>query len=273
MLKLTSLFGLLMLLPQLSFSQKTQDEEIFDRLLKNTDKNTRQSSILYFAKQFLGKPYVGHTLEGNKQEVLVVNLREFDCVTLVENVVALAQTQHSAKPDFQTFKENLQKIRYRKGKIEDYASRLHYFSDWLYEHQQDGMIELLNKKWGGVIYEKPIYFMSRNANKYPQLGDKEVLAKIVFTESALNRRHYYYIPKTEIAKIENQIEDGDIISICTNVVGLDFSHEGFAFRQNGHIYLLHASSEHKKMMISELPLVDYLASHKAQIGIVVARLK
>ena len=119
----------------------------------------------------------------------------------------------------------------------------------------------------------PKYSLQRNANKYPQLADKEVLAKIIFTEGALNRRHYYYIPKTEIAKIENQIEDGDIISICTNVVGLDFSHEGFAIRQNGRIYLLHASSENKKVMISELPLVDYLASHKAQIGIVVARIK
>ncbi len=46
--------------------------------------------MLEIGKFFLGTPYVVGTLETKRGEHLVVNLREFDCVTFVENVVALA---------------------------------------------------------------------------------------------------------------------------------------------------------------------------------------
>ena len=44
---------------------------------------------LHFARKFLGRPYVAYTLEGNDPERLVVNTRQLDCTTLVENVTAL----------------------------------------------------------------------------------------------------------------------------------------------------------------------------------------
>ena len=44
---------------------------------------------LFFAKKFIGRPYVAATLEGNDPECLVVNTRQLDCTTLVENVMAL----------------------------------------------------------------------------------------------------------------------------------------------------------------------------------------
>lgn len=44
---------------------------------------------VYFGRQFLGVPYVAATLEGHDPECLVVNLRQLDCTTLVENVAAL----------------------------------------------------------------------------------------------------------------------------------------------------------------------------------------
>ena len=45
--------------------------------------------MLEIGKFFLGTPYVTGTLETEGAEHLVVNLREYDCVTFVENVVAL----------------------------------------------------------------------------------------------------------------------------------------------------------------------------------------
>ena len=48
---------------------------------------------LFFARKFLGRPYVAHTLEKNDDERLVVNTRELDCTTLVETVSALSGLQ------------------------------------------------------------------------------------------------------------------------------------------------------------------------------------
>ena len=47
-------------------------------------KANTKTSTLWFARQFLGVPYVAHTLELNDKEQLVVNTRELDCTTLVE---------------------------------------------------------------------------------------------------------------------------------------------------------------------------------------------
>ena len=44
---------------------------------------------LHFARLFIGRPYVAHTLEVADPERLVVNTRQLDCTTLVENVTAL----------------------------------------------------------------------------------------------------------------------------------------------------------------------------------------
>ncbi len=46
--------------------------------------------MLEIGKFFLGAPYMAGTLETKGAEHLVINLRKFDCVTFVENVVALA---------------------------------------------------------------------------------------------------------------------------------------------------------------------------------------
>ena len=46
--------------------------------------------VIYFARRLKGLPYVAHTLEVNRTEKLVVNLRQLDCTTYVENVTALA---------------------------------------------------------------------------------------------------------------------------------------------------------------------------------------
>ncbi len=75
---------------------------------------------------FQGTPYVGHTLEAEGEEQLVINLREMDCTTLVENCLALAKTIQNGRPDFSRFASRLKNIRYHSGIINGYPSRLHY---------------------------------------------------------------------------------------------------------------------------------------------------
>ena len=49
------------------------------------------TATLAAARYFVGRPYAASTLE-REPERLVVNLREWDCTTLVESAVALART-------------------------------------------------------------------------------------------------------------------------------------------------------------------------------------
>lgn len=237
--------------------------------LKEQETGERISSIARF---FLDTPYKSNTLNTADEEKLIVNLRELDCVTFVDNVLALAFLSEYTSSSEDTFQKNLQKIRYRDGIIEDFTSRLHYSSDWLYEMQQNLLLKDITADLGGIKHTKEINFMSGHHELYPALkNNPQLLTKIKNMEDSINKRTCYYIPKSDIDKVYPKIKTGDIILITTNIAGLDTSHLGIAILYNGTIHLLHASSEYKKVMISLSPLKEYMAGIRSQNGIIIGR--
>ena len=237
--------------------------------LKEQEAGERISSIARF---FLDTPYKSNTLNTADGEKLIVNLRELDCVTFVENVLALAFLPEYTSSSEDAFKKNLQKIRYRDGIIEDFTSRLHYSSDWLYEMQQNLLLKDITADLGGIKHTKEINFMSGHHELYPALkNNPQLLTKIKNMEDSINKRTRYYIPKSDIDKVYSKIKAGDIILITSNIAGLDTSHLGIAILYNGTIHLLHASSEYKKVMISLSPLKEYMADIRSQSGIIIGR--
>ena len=95
---------------------------------------------IFFAEKFLGKPYVAHTLEINDGEQLVVNTRQLDCTTLVENVVALTCALKRGDGLYKDYLFYINKIRYRKGRNSGYVSRLHYFTEWIDDNTEKGIV-------------------------------------------------------------------------------------------------------------------------------------
>ena len=258
-----------------SFQQGESDEGIYNRKILNAKGSSLDDFTLTVAKSFLNRPYKAHTLEGNNPEKLVVNLREFDCLSYVETCIAMGLTYRKNDISFDKYESYLKRLRYyNKGKIKGYESRIHYFSDWLYTHDNDGLMEDITPSLGGIEWKKNVNFMSTHWNKYPFLNNTSLQEKIQKIEEKMNRQNYSFVPKANVKSIENQLLNGDIIAITTNIEGLDITHVGFAIRlQDKRIYLLHASSEFKRVMVTDKPLAEYLAKNKAQTGIMVARLK
>lgn len=255
--------------------QVLNDEEIYNKKISNAQGSALDDFTLNIAKSFLNRPYKAHTLDINSSEKLVVNLRDFDCSTFVESCIAMGLTYRKNEISFDKFKYYLKRLRYyNKGSIKGYESRIHYFSDWLYTHSQDGLLEDITPKMGGIPWKKNINFMSTHWNKYPFATNTSLQEKIQKIEEKINEQHFSYIPKSQIKSIENQFLNGDIIGITSNIDGLDIAHEGFAIRlHDKRVYLLHASSDFKRVMVTDKPLVEYLAKNKNQTGIMVARLK
>ena len=90
------------------------DTIILHRYLHSMESKRNSSEgdlITQTAVYLMDSPYAAKTLEiCGKDERLVVNLRQFDCVTLVENCIALVQTLKSRDPGFDTFCKELQQI-------------------------------------------------------------------------------------------------------------------------------------------------------------------
>lgn len=261
-----------------------QERTIFDGILQQGQQKDLSSQsigmrVVGYGKLLLGNPYVDKTLEVNpNSESLVCNLRGFDCVTFFENAWAFARTvKTSPTPTDKDFTTELRTLRYRDGKLDGYASRLHYTTDYFYNNAKRGNLKEMTTSIGGiyaVIEDKPIDFMSNHPTSYKQIENNEAEWKrIEFYEREMaSRGGFYYIKKENVAKIEKGIQDGDLIGITTSIPGIDCSHTGIAVRgDDGRIHLMHASLTKKKVIISDEPLADYLAGNAKQTGIIVYR--
>lgn len=229
--------------------------------------------IINTAKYFLGKPYTASTLEASDKEKLIINLREFDCTTLVENCIALSLTIKSGDLSFKNYSAILMKLRYRNGEIKGYTSRLHYTSDWIYENERQNIIKDITANIGGKNIPKRINFMSTHPQLYKHLkNNPQNINKLKETEEDIyNRNHYIIIPKSLITKHSEGIKNGDIIGFATSVPGLDYSHIGIAYWEEENLHFIHASSKMKEVVIEEKTLSDYCVGSKSCSGISVLR--
>jgi hypothetical protein len=223
-------------------------------------------------RRFVGEPYTPHTLEIEGPERLVVNLREFDCVTYVESVLALARLVRERRPDFAGFTEELRRIRYRDGRLDGYPSRLHYFSDWIADNARMGLVRDITAELGGQPVAEPVDFMSRNAGSYAKLVEDPTLVDAIRqVEVELTTRPRHAIPQAGIAAVADSIRNGDIIATTSTVGGLDIAHTGFALWVDGRLHLMHAPLVGRSLEISERPLADRILRIEGQDGMMVAR--
>ncbi len=230
-------------------------------------------------ERLVGTRYQPHTLELPGPERLVVNLEALDCVTFVENVLAMARlawTADAALADdphrFRAaYRRELTAIRYRDGVLDGYPSRLHYFSEWISDNEAMGLVEGVSRDLGGVVDESPIDFMSTHPDAYRQLADPASLAEIAGVETRLRSVPRYYLPEDGIAAAAHLIRDGDIIAATSTVPGLDIAHTGIAVRQDGVLHLLHAPLVGSHVQISDESLAERVRRIKGQDGIMVAR--
>ncbi|SNS24966.1 Protein of unknown function [Belliella buryatensis] len=220
----------------------------------------------------LGTPYVEKTLEIPGDEKLVINLVGLDCTTYLETVIGLSSIVKKGQITFESYEKELEKIRYRNGILGEYPSRLHYFSDWLYENEQKGIIKDITAEIGGQTYTNQPSFMSENPQYYPQLSSPIFVNDIKSIETQIANRTYHYIPKSDIKKHESNIKSGDLIAITSSLNNLDIVHVGFAIEKAGRIHLLHASTRSMQVEITAVPLADYIQNNKSQTGIMVARM-
>ena len=118
--------------------------------------------------KYLDVPYVAHTLEADGPEELVINCDEVDCTTLVEYVLAETLTPKLADGDISesAFADNLQKIRYRDGKIDGYTSRLHYIADWINNGVRNGFLQDVTGAMSPDTERLSISYMSSHPQLY-----------------------------------------------------------------------------------------------------------
>lgn len=258
------------------------------QLLADASKQT----TLDYARHFLDRPYVAYTLDHyyadghhtGDAEHLVVNLREFDCLTLLETCNALAMTRRqllagAADAPWSLYLSNLESLRYFDGREDGYLSRIHYLSMSIADHTRRGtMREVELPRQYTRQRTTSVGFMTQHPQSYYALkANPGLVPALAELEKRYSGQTMRYLPQENCGLTRKQlpmIHDGDIIYIVTSRDGLDYSHQGFAFwGKDGRLHMLHASSAKKRVIADPLTLRDYLTGIKSSIGIRVFRLE
>lgn len=244
----------------LETNQTTLITEILatDSLL-SMDLNER---IDYFSEHLIGSPYasspLGEGLCGSHDKKPLFDLSSFDCMTFVEQVIALSMSN-----DTEQFLWNLQHIRYKYGEI-DLMMRNHFvISDWI-----------VNNSW---ILED---FTSEIGSHYVKKMSKSIdhgkfFKKFGITDTTRPALvNIEYIPHQNIVYITDRLRTGDIICFITRKQNLFVDHMGFFIRKNDRMFLRHASKPAKRVKDDLfINKIKTLSNQKYSAGIIILRLK
>lgn len=255
------------------FTQKDVEnfQEVMDLLAPDRELPMSEL-VIKVAKHFLGTPYVAGTLE-IEPERLTINTRETDCILFVEMCLAMSLTAKDAEPTFEKYVDNLRRLRYRNGKVDGYASRLHYTSEWIIQGETRGIFHEVSRQCGGSVLDQKFNFMSNHPASYKQLKDNpKAVAKIRIAEQNLETWDYWYIPKADLPRCIKNIKTGDIIGFNSSTPGLDIAHVAYAYWEGDTLTFIHASMSDKKVIINKTPLVEYTNGIKGHNGLRVVRL-
>ena len=273
-----SLFYLFILLPFMSQAQTTYQQADSVKICQLLGQANRENSSLWFARQFLGVPYVAHTLEVNDDERLVVNTRQLDCTTLVETVTALTLCAQQGQRTFADYQNMLRQLRYRQGRMAGYPSRLHYFTDWIRDKVNMQLVQDIQSPNPPFTAVQTVHvdYMSTHPTAYKALkANPALVPEIRAQEESLTGLKVRYIPKRAVrnsALLRKTVKDGDILAITCNKKDLEIAHLGFAVWRKDGLHLLNASMIHKKVVEEPMTLYQYLQKHKTHTGLRVIRI-
>ncbi len=237
---------------QIAFAQTTAQAPTLEALLTipSVKKLSVRERAIHYAYTFLNNktPYVVEPLgEGPQGEISKAPLYRFDgfdCTTFVETVMALSFSSTPAE-----FKARINQIRYKNGSV-NYVMRNHFTSvDWIPNNQAYGFVKDITiavggayTKWSQTWIDKAGWY-AKKGEEYAELGEgiPQVLAQLPYLskEDLINNQ-----------ALIDRIPSGSIFSLVrpnwdlVKAAGthMDVSHQGFLIREDGVLYMVHASN-------------------------------
>lgn len=273
-------FGASAQLVPVRFGNETADTLEIGRMLDDAAKMqfaNPEARVAFFARQFEGRPYGAHLLEV-EPEMLTVRLDSVDCTTFAEITLALAYTRGERRSSWRDFVYNLERLRYRDGRVDGYPSRLHYICDWAIDNRHRGNIKEATLDFPRYSYVKrTIDFMSAHRDRYPALKDSANYARIRDIENGYRVHQFPYVKSIDLGskEIKRTFRNGDVVALVSNLKDLDVTHMGIIVKDGpeGEPFLLHASSTDGKVEVTSRNFAEFMKKNRQWIGVRVFRLR
>lgn len=244
-----------------------------------TPRDAIAARVEKFSASMLGVPYklgpLGEGPDGEYDSDPLVDLSAVDCMTYVEEVLALSRAKDQAG-----LMDELRRVRYRDGVIE-YAHRNHFTdADWLPNNIKEGFIRDLTRDAAGADYavlskavSKKTWYEKKTVKdlegeKIRALGKAEKdrrVAKLKTLGKDMPDENVSigYLPIGALAARQDKIPSGTIVSLVRgndDVHDTMVSHMGLIVRVKGKAYFREASSDQHKVV--DVPLLEYFKIYR-----------
>lgn len=232
--------------PQLHEMERPEVERYVEEVADATPDFASRLKLVI--ERSVGTPYhdgpLGEGPSGTHDKDPLVDLTRVDCVTYVEQSLALASA-----PSYEKAVENLQRIRYRNGKI-DYESRNHFMiSDWIANNPY--CVDVTQK------LETPTETVTRTISRKDFF--KLLKADEVGQDTPDQDVTLCYVPAARTAEAAGALPDLALVVFIGKVDWLFSLHCGVYVRDEaGEGKLYHASSKAGKVV--PVSLEDYVES-------------
>lgn len=238
--------------------------------------NKTEQRVLKVSKSLLNKPYEANSTGEGKysrynQKPIYINTG-FDCQTFIEYVLANA---NSNTPE--EFEKNIRCVKYKDCKV-SYHTRNHFFTlDWIRNNTKNGFItditldfeesktttKVISKKgWANKIIKPDSLYLpdisdelekekrvKELKNIFSAFKDEKVIQGFIPSEK-IDKNLVKKLPKVFLLGIARENKLQPIIG--TEIIVM---HVGIGVREGNKLYLVHASSESKKIV--KVDLIEY----------------
>lgn len=226
-----------------------QEPDFTRRLIKITDR-------------FLGTRYLVSPLgegEGNPPDTdPLIRFDAVDCVTLVEEAMALARSENLAQA-----KVVLQRIRYLNARI-GYRYRKHFMiAQWIPDNQKEGFLEDITDSIAG---QSTLWITKRlDSHIWNQRTHKSRWPNLAANDIPSGEARLPIIPIKRMKDFQSAVPNGAILIIVRQdlpTIPERISHIGLILSINGRRYVRHAASGKISRVIDE-PFDSMIRRHSA----------
>jgi hypothetical protein len=220
-------------------------------------------ALTILARQMLGRPYSAFSLDAEPTERLRLDLTRFDCVLLVEQLLALI---HSRTTD--DFPKQVMRLRYANAEP-DYCQRNHYFSIWANHAETQGVLKDITFSLPGASTRiRKLSFMSSHPKSYRPMKQERSRRCIIKLEQYLSVKQTFVV-LSSLSAATPKLKSGDIFALVTSIDGLDVTHTGIIERTTADLNAIHAIPNHGVVRTKDF--VKYAYSVEDVVGVSIYR--
>lgn len=270
--------------PALPLSTIFRGRAVFDQVMQQARLQEWQrlplgERVARVALRLKGVPYENFTLEVDDHiESPVVNLQAMDCWTFYENALAMARMLVPANPQPRASQmlRLIELERYRNGVCDGtYLSRMHHLEEVFANNETRGWANNITSSLPGAQrLHREVREMTTGWRQYRYLrAQPELLGPMAEIESRVSALPVWHVMKSDVARIEPNLQSGDICAITTSHADQYTCHVGLILKMQGKAHFMHATSARNqgRRVIVDVQISQYLQRVSHHAGVVICR--